>query len=348
MDGASGAPLYLAERDLQFPFLTRARTLINAVGFVACVGLALAGWGVGALVADRVLGAALMAGVVWRRTGWKAALAWDGESLRYLLRFGGWLLAGAMVGKLLFGLDAMALGTFWGEEALGYYSRAMVWARLPLDVGVGFLAMMALAIYSSESRASGEAARRSYADLSGHVARISLAMAGLLAIGMHDAVPVLFGERWRPITPMFYALVPYAVARPLFQNAAQCLLSLHEQRYFVGAVVASTAVLGAGIALSVGRSPLWVAAANGAAMLLGYVLLERRVERRLAPRAWASAATPAALFAAAMLALAACRRLGPEGAAGLALAAALAAAYALAAWWEWRRWGSLQSSKAAA
>lgn len=63
--------LYLLEKDLRFPFITALYTVVNLVSFLACLALAIMGWGLGALVADRLIAAGVKWLVLGRKSGWR-------------------------------------------------------------------------------------------------------------------------------------------------------------------------------------------------------------------------------------------------------------------------------------
>lgn len=51
-----------------------------------------------------------------------AAMSWDSETARQLLRFGGWVSVSAVVGPLMVVLDRFAIGALMGARAVGHYT----------------------------------------------------------------------------------------------------------------------------------------------------------------------------------------------------------------------------------
>jgi teichuronic acid exporter len=339
LEALYSTPLYLAERNLEFPVLTRWRAWINIFSFAVTVFMALRGFGVWSLVTDRVLNAGLLGILVWRRTSWKTAFRWDRESMLYFVRFGKVLFGCGLLGMVFFSFDLFMLGTFWTKEDTGLYSRAIAWGRLPMEIGAGFLSMMALAVYSAGARSSIQEVIRTHRELTFHIARITTWMAGLMAILIGDLVPLVFGQEWVGITPFFLILVPYAVARPLFQNSAQCLVALHEQWSFFKVLLVLSIAYAVGLFFSVGKSPLWVAYITSLLLVLGYLFIERQVIARLGASSWRTIFIPALLL---LLALGGLWLIGSRVPTDLQLGAKIfwSALYSGIVFWEWKTFRS--------
>ncbi len=344
MDATCSTPLYLAERDLQFPFITRAKAVVNLTSSLVCLVMAWMGCGVWALVADRAIISGMMVIVIWKSSSWKPSFGWCRGSFRYLAGFGGVLFCCGMLGKALFGFDLLMLGTFWDARELGLYSRAMAWARLPMDVGSGFLSLMALAFYSEGARASQSSALGNYREMTFNIGRSSMWMAGVMAILFQDLVPWIFGRQWTDLTPFFWALLPYAVARPILQNATQYLVSLQEKRSLLLIFSFVTLVDVLLILVCLGHSALWVGVVSGSVLLLGFILLEREIHSKLKASAWRVLIWPLVLLSVGMLGRWGVHAAGLSRPWSLAVNAGLALVYSAAAFGEWR-WSNRKNSQ---
>lgn len=337
VDGFSSTPLYLKERNLEFSFLTRARTLISVGSFVVCVIMAWKGFGLWALVTDRVLMGICMAIWVWGKTDWRPSWQWRSDQFRYLAGFGFVLFCCGMVGKVLFGFDLFMLGTYWNETVLGFYSRAMAMARLPMEVGSGFLSMMALAFYSQGRRDSEDSTAGHYAEMTFNIARSSMWMVGVMSLLFANMVPLVFGKRWEPMIPYFMALIPYAVVRPLFQNAAQCLVALHYQKFLLACFSGLSTVYAIALVACVGHDSIWIAWISGIILVAGYFLLEWRVKGTLGDWGWKKALSPFLLLASALIAGVCVRKIGLSYAQEIVLNVIVATIYSMVVFLEWKR-----------
>lgn len=279
VEAAFSTRLYLLEKDLQFPFLMKVYTAVNGVSFVACLALAMMGWGIGALVADRCVAAAIKWVVFRRRSEWRARFELKKEHLMHYWNSVSVLFLTGLLGKVLFGFDIYAIGKWIGSESSGLYSMAMKWALIPMELGAGFLAIMALSLYSKQVHDSPEKFRASYTEVTFHITRFCLGIAVLMTIFMKDFFAILYLGAWQGVPVIFAALVPYAIFRPLYQNVCQALQA-RKVLWPIFWVMLMQAVLAvASIAWAVPRGPVFVALAAGGALAFGHLTLEILLHR---------------------------------------------------------------------
>ncbi len=336
LDAAYSTPIYLSERNLEFPFLTKWRTFVNGISFGVCIVIALLGAGLWALLVDRLINSLFLGVILWRHTEWKLEWTWDRESFSYFVRFAGPLVGAGLLGNIIFGFDVIMLGTYWSVEDLGHYSRAMNWALRPMEMGSGFLGMMGLAIYSASVRNETQSTQKTYEVMTASISRITMWMTGMMGLMFKSVVPWLFGAKWEPMVPFFWALTLYAAARPLFQNAAQCITSLHEQKYFLYTVVAIAPIYALTVMGCVGHSPLWVGLAAGGVLAVGYALLERRIALRLGKSSWTIVLSPLGMLTLVGGCVAGMEYLQLNPTMYFFISAGIGFLYTGAAFWEWK------------
>ncbi|NUN92845.1 MAG: oligosaccharide flippase family protein [Verrucomicrobiae bacterium] len=197
LDAGYSTHLYLVEKRMEFPFLTALRTFVNLLGFALCLALAMAGWGWKALLVDRVAIALVTGVVLWAHTGWRPSLRLHRPSLRWYWGFVSVMFLNALWGKVLFGFDIFAITRRLGGVFTGIYNMAMKWALIPMELGAGFLAVMALSLYSKERVRGPEAVRAAYGEVTFHIVRFSTAIAVLMALFMQDLFCFAYGPEWR-------------------------------------------------------------------------------------------------------------------------------------------------------
>lgn len=322
--------LYLLEKDLRFPFITALYTVVNLVSFIVCLALAIMGWGLGALVADRLIAASAKWFVLGRKSDWRPQFQIELRSLLHYWSSIRVLFLNGLLGKVLFGFDIYAIGKWIGSEANGIYAMAMKWAMLPMELGAGFLAIMALSLYSRQSHDNMETFRASYTEVTFYIVRFCLAIAVLMTIFMSDFFRVFYRNDWQAVPAIFCALLPYAMFRPLYQNVCQALQARKILWPIFWVMVVQSILVVALILLSISSGLVCVALAAGAALGLGYIALELHLHR--------SARHPLVfLFAAPLVlaALAAATHLLMAHNSGFGVRVGLAAAYGAIAAWEW-------------
>lgn len=281
LDAGYSTHLYLVEKRMEFPFLTALRTFVNLLGFALCLALAMAGWGWKALLVDRVAIALVTGVVLWAHTGWRPSLRLHRPSLRWYWGFVSVMFLNALWGKVLFGFDVFAITRRLGGVSTGIYNMAMKWALIPMELGAGFLAVMALSLYSKERARGPEAVRAAYGEVTFHIVRFSTAIAVLMALFMQDLFRLAYGPEWRGVPAVFLALVPYAVWRPLYQNVCQGLQALQRLWliFRVMCLQGVAAIVAIWCLAPHGLVPAALAA--GGAIGLGHVLLEWRIWREI-------------------------------------------------------------------
>jgi len=333
LEASFSTPLYLLERDLRFPFLSALYTVVNLTSFIVCLGIAIAGGGWVALVIDRAVAAGIKGVILYSKTKWRPRFLLRMPELRYYWGFVSILFLTGLLGKVLFEFDIYAIGKWIGPEANGIYSVAKKWALLPMELGAGFIAIMALSLYSSKSHLSLEEFRASYTEITFHITRFCLAIAVLMAIFMKDFFSIFYDQNWQGVPTIFAALVPYAILRPLYQNVSQAM----QARKQLGAILAVMFLQSILIIFSMiwlasrGLGP--IAGAMGAILGLGYVLLEWQLHRKVGHSIFFIFAFPLLLALAALSAWLPIARI--TGIQGVAMRVGLALSYTLLASWEW-------------
>lgn len=322
--------LYLVEKRMEFPFLTALRTFVNLLSFALCLALAMAGWGWKALLIDRVAIALMTGAVLWAHTGWRPSLRLHRPSLRWYWGFVSVMFLNALWSKVLFGFDIFAIARRLGAEATGLYSMAMKWALIPMELGAGFLAVMALSLYSKERAKGKEALRTAYGEVTFHIFRFSTAITVLMALFMEDFFRLAYGPEWRDVPAVFLALLPYAIWRPLFQNVCQGLQAAQKlwTIFRVMAFQALFVVVAVWSLASQGLVPTALGA--GAAVGVGHLWLEWRMWRETRYRFRFTFVPPIALAAPVLL-----ETLLTSAPHRLTVKISLAILYAALASWEW-------------
>jgi O-antigen/teichoic acid export membrane protein len=230
------------------------------------VGLAASGAGFWALVWSRVSYQLLRAAGLWLASVERTRPRLARQDAVWLLRFGLPLWIGGLATTWVFKYDGLVVGTLWGAMTLGYYGRAYALVMLPMNLVGGVLTRVSMPLYA---RLQGERARLSEAFriVAGTTFRVVVLLAAGMALVVPDLLAVMRWWRWAPIVPLLRWLLPYAVLRPLMDDAGGLLTALgHPKvaaRTFVGQAVALL-VLCPALACPLG--------ATGAAVSIGLVV----------------------------------------------------------------------------
>ena len=309
-EDASHTPRIMLEKELVFGRVAVLNTTTTLISSVCAVVLAWAGFGMWALVAR--YGVSVVIGCfwywLWSPVRFRFRPHWG--TIRWFVRFGGYLWIAGMSTFLILELDDFLVGTLVGAVELGFYNRAYRFACLPTDLVGHVISRVAFPLYS---KLQGDRERLSvtFRMILRAIFTVTAPLALILVIVAREFTLILFGERWLPMVPLLRLLVVYAALRPVFDMSGELFVAVGRPRETGRILLVQAAALvvicpplthrfeAAGAAVSV-----------GAVMVLGVLLAFHRVrtsvdvryrEVLLAPSVSALAATAATLLAARAL-----------------------------------------------
>jgi O-antigen/teichoic acid export membrane protein len=174
------------------------RTLIgNLVGGVAGIAMAIGGFGVWSLVAQRLIGTLVAVVLIWVSSRWVPRLRFSRAAFRRMFGFGAHMTLVTFLMSLNGRIFDFLLGFFMGPAAVGY----MRVASRALDMVTQFavnpltsVALPALSRLQQDRDALGRAFRRMVQTC----ALVTLPAYFGLALLAPDLVPLAFGRQWEP------------------------------------------------------------------------------------------------------------------------------------------------------
>ncbi|MGE0044482.1 MAG: oligosaccharide flippase family protein [Hyphomonadaceae bacterium] len=195
--------------------LAMAEALCAVAGAVTAISLALAGFGVWALVSQHLVLAVVRSGVIWAASGFRPIFTLSIEEMSDHLRFARDTLGTALTTFATRIVEPFLVGRFLGAATLGFYSIAYRIAGLPANV-VGGPAQAAL--YPRLVKASGKPERLKPLVLSGAFGQALLIFPGLAALAAagEATFSVLLSERWATAGALFTLMAPAAAVQCLF------------------------------------------------------------------------------------------------------------------------------------
>lgn len=201
-------------REFRFKLLSNIVFFASLVSGVVAVAMAVAGCGIWALVAQRLLQMGIKAVAFWLIRRWSVRGGVSLSALREMAPFSLRLLASDLIASIYNNVAQLFVGKIYSTASLGYYSQAQklkdlaVISTVQSVQGVTYPALSKLSADEEKFSAGYERIVRLLSFV------LFPAMLGLVAISS-DMFMLLLGERWMPTVPYFRILALSGMAYPL-------------------------------------------------------------------------------------------------------------------------------------
>lgn len=201
-------------REFRFKLLSNIVFFASLVSGVVAVAMAVAGCGIWALVAQRLLQMGIKAVAFWLIRRWKVRGGVSLSALREMAPFSLRLLASDLIASIYNNVAQLFVGKIYSTASLGYYSQAQklkdlaVISTVQSVQGVTYPALSKLSADEEKFSAGYERIVRLLSFV------LFPAMLGLVAISS-DMFMLLLGERWMPTVPYFRILALSGMVYPL-------------------------------------------------------------------------------------------------------------------------------------
>lgn len=194
-------PQALLRRSLSFDIIAK-RSLVGIVASAAIgIGLALAGAGVWALVAQTYAQNLVTVILFYGFAGWRPRLQFDRTRALDMLRFGSAMWGMGVMSFVRSRADELFVGIFLGPATLGVYFIAKRILMVILDLLVGVIYQVVPATLAA-AKQDHERVRRGFLLTVSATSLITAPAVAYLIIASPTLVPLLFGEQWTEAGPV--------------------------------------------------------------------------------------------------------------------------------------------------
>lgn len=204
----------LMRKRLRFKSLGLINVSASLVMLLVAPYLAWQGWGVWALVAERVSGLAtrfLLSWSVFRQ--WRPRIRWNKEAARWLWQFGkpSWLATNLTL--LIDRFDDFWIGTSLGGISLGLYSKAYEFALYPRRLFGNPLETVFTPVFSKLQNDRLHLSQAFFR--SGYlILRTNFFVSGIFALVMPEFIHMVIGDKWLPMLWPFRLMLIYTMIDP--------------------------------------------------------------------------------------------------------------------------------------
>lgn len=232
----------ILRRRFHFRQLTVVDIGITLPSSAAAVAMAFLGFGVWSLVWPAMTALLLKGLLLWRASRWLPKLVFDWDVVRDLKRFAVRYLSFGVLEEFIHRIDDVLLGRIGGTTSLGFYSKAYNTSGMfHANVG-GVIATTALPLFSRYQE-DLQRLRRTYELAIKMVVKIGGLFYITLAIVAYEVVGLLYGQKWLPLVPIFWVMLPYAILLPAFNLGKVLLIAVGRIRDVVRVYAVMAGVL---------------------------------------------------------------------------------------------------------
>jgi O-antigen/teichoic acid export membrane protein len=206
--------LAILQREMRFTSLTVRTVASGFLGLSAAILAAKFGFGYWALLINEGVSTCVSVALLWSSSSWRPSRPKSTPGIGPLLRFGGGLATGNILAYLNHNLDSILLGRYYGEGAVGIYTRAHMLFERPLSNVLPPMMGVALPVFS---RLKGDDARFQSVALKATQLMCLLGCWVVMIITPCSdwLVSVLLGRQWSAAAPIASVLGLFVVVEPL-------------------------------------------------------------------------------------------------------------------------------------
>jgi O-antigen/teichoic acid export membrane protein len=250
----SAVPEAWLRRSFGFKWLAARTVAASTLGGVVSVGMALYGFGIYAMVAQRLVVALVLLAMVWWNSSWRPKWRWSTPDAVSLARVG---LDLSMVGFLQMAnvrVIDVAIGYLFGPQVLGQLRIA--WRLFDFIMAVAVQPIVNVSL-SALSRLQNNPAALSSAT----IRLMSVSGTALypiffgIAVVAPDVVPTLFGDKWDDAILFIQILSPISVAATVNYFLASSLTAAGRTRWILWQALAQVVLA---VLLTVAAAPFGV------------------------------------------------------------------------------------------
>lgn len=206
----AAVPTALLRRRLAFRTLAVQGTIAAGVAQVVAVVLALAGFGVWALVFQLLVMQVITLALAWKAARWTPSLRFSATLFRSMATFGVRVSAADVIAGARAWAEAAIVASTLGASALGYLSIAQRLVAVVQDLSASAVMPVSVVVFA-RIREAPDRLR------SGYIRALSLAytvvapLLAVLAVAAPVLVPLLYGDQWDTSIPIAQLLALAAI-----------------------------------------------------------------------------------------------------------------------------------------
>lgn len=236
----------LLRKHFQFKQLAIVDVVLDTLSLAVAVMMAYLGFGVWVLVWPSMIGLLLKGLLRWRLSQWRPQLVFDWDVVRDLKRFSAAYFLFGVLQEFVHKIDDVLLGKLGGTTNLGFYSKAYNTSEMfHVNVG-GVIATTALPLFS-RYQTDPQRLLRAYELVIKTLFKVGGLFYITLAVLAPEVVGLLYGQKWLPLVPILWTMLPYALLLPVLNLSYILLMAVDRIDKVARAYVLMAGVLLVGL-----------------------------------------------------------------------------------------------------
>jgi len=184
-------------KNINFKLQARISIIASVVSGMISITMAIKGFGVWSLVAQRLSRQVLNSVFLWLWNRWKPIMVFSKKSFNELFGFGSKLLVSGLIDTIYRNVYYLVIGKFFSAKELGYYTRADQFQALPSQNLTGIIGRVSYPVLSS-IQDDKPRLKSNYQILIRSTMFITFTlMLGMAAVA-EPMIITFIGEKWRP------------------------------------------------------------------------------------------------------------------------------------------------------
>jgi len=222
----------LLERQMRFGSLAIITIASYLLGICVAIVMALYGYGYWALVWRELVISATYAAGVWLLCRWIPGFPRINSDIKSSLRFGADLSGNSIVHYITTNLDLVLIGRFFGAASLGFYSKALQLAMMPLEQISSTIFTVGLSPLSSLQN-DAERYRLFYKRMLSVLSFTYMPVMLFLAIQSEGVIRLLLGEGWISAAPFLRLLAIAGFIKPILRTCQLIMITCGMSRRYL-------------------------------------------------------------------------------------------------------------------
>ncbi|MFN8454774.1 MAG: MOP flippase family protein [Anaerolineae bacterium] len=264
----SSTQMAILQRQLAFKSLAVRSTTAKAVGGIIGVSLALAGFGVWSLVAQKLVADVTAVIVLWRTNDWRPGFHLSRKHFKELFTFGVSVAGNNILTEIVRHSDDFLIGYFLGPTLLGFYTIGYRLLLVIMRLVTGIINSVAFPAFSRLQQDPKRMLRAFY-NVTQYTSLLAFPVFIGLGILAPELIPALFGEKWGPSIPVMQVLALFGILQSVLAFNGSVMRASGKPSWQFGIMLlnAICSVIGFSVAVQWG-----IVAVAASLVIVGYLL----------------------------------------------------------------------------